>query len=58
MRIKYWNYKDRKFIMDLVDNESKPMGTFIATDFELIKSLRKNNLNKIELIFKEVENGT
>ena len=56
MKIKHWHYEEGKFTLNLTDNESKPLGTFIATDFELIKSLRKNNLHKVELIFKEVEN--
>lgn len=55
MKLKHWNYTDGKFIIQLVDNQSKPLGKFIATDFELIKSLRNNNLNKIELVFKEVD---
>ncbi|MEK0351210.1 MAG: hypothetical protein QQN60_08305 [Nitrosopumilus sp.] len=52
MRIKHWNYKDGKFIMNLVDDQSKPLGIFIATDFELIKTLRRNNLNKVRLVFE------
>ena len=52
MKIKNWDYKDGKFIMNLVDNDSKPLGIFIATDLGLIKSLRKNNLHKVELVFQ------
>ena len=55
MKIKQWHYEDGKLTINLIDNESKPLGTFIATDFELIKQLRTNNLHKIELVFKEVE---
>ena len=56
MKFKDWRYEDGKMTIHLVDKESKPLGLFIVSDFELIKSLRKNNLNKIELIFKEAEN--
>ncbi len=52
MKIKHWNYEDGQFTMNLVDNQNKPLGIFIATDLKLIKSLRSNNLNKIELVFE------
>ena len=52
MKIKHCNYKDGQLTMNLVDNQSKPLGIFIVTDFELIKSLRKNNLNKVNLVFE------
>ena len=46
-----------KVTLNLIDNADRPLGVFIATDFQLIKSLRKNNLNKIELVFQEVKYG-
>ena len=38
--------------MHLVDNNTKPLGIFIVSDLKLIKSLRRNNLNKIGLVFE------
>lgn len=56
MRFKDWHYEDGKLTIHLVDKENKPLGILIVSDFEMIKSLRKNNMNKIELVFKEAEN--
>ena len=53
MKIKNCHYEDGKFTMNLVDNDRNPLGRFIVTDLKLIKSLRKSNLNKVELVFTE-----
>ena len=55
MKIKDWIYEDGKVTLNLIDNAERPLGVFIVTDFQLIKSLRKNNLHKVELIFKEIK---
>ena len=55
MRIRKGEYNEGKFTIYLTDNNNKPLGIFIATDFELIRTLRKNNLNKIELVFEEIK---
>ena len=55
MKIKDWIYEDGKFTLNLIDNAERPLGVFIATDLQLIKSLRKNNLHKIELVFEEIK---
>ena len=54
MRIRIGEYNEGKFTIYLIDTNNKPLRIFIATDFELIRTLRKNNLNKTELVFEEV----
>jgi|TARA_Y100000310_G_C20648680_1_gene798135 hypothetical protein len=55
MKIRHWNYEDGKLTINLVDGNDRPLGIFIATDFHLIKSLKKNNLHKVELVFQEIK---
>ena len=55
MKIKDYIYEDGKVTLNLIDNAERPLGVFIATDLQLIHQLRKNNLNKIELVFNEVK---
>lgn len=54
MKIRKWKYEEGRFTMELMDKNKKPLGLFIVTDFELIKSLRHSNLNKVEIDFKEL----
>lgn len=52
MKITAHYSQEGKFIIQLTDDESKPLGYFVATDFRLIKSLKKNNLNNVRLVFE------
>ena len=54
MRIKSGEYNEGMFTLLLVDKNNKPLGIFIATNIKLIKSLRKDNLSKIKLMFEDV----
>ena len=39
MKIKDYKYEEGKVTLNLIDNANRPIGLFIATDFQLIKSL-------------------